>query len=111
MKHPYSEVPPYQRWRSAMGRVAPAEIDPVVSSTWRITADDRIATAGSCFAQHVARRLRAAGIGVLDTEPAHPILSDQTAQDFGYGVYSARFGTIYPPRQLLQLLRRAYGRF
>jgi hypothetical protein len=111
MKHPYTTAPPHQRWRSAMTRCAPGEIDPVVESSWRISASDRIATAGSCFAQHVARRLRAAGLGVLDAEPAHSILSEATAEAFGYGVYSARFGTIYTTRQLLQLFRRAYGRF
>ena len=111
MKHPYTTALPHQRWRSAMTRRPPGEIDPVVNSSWRISATDRIATAGSCFAQHVARRLRAAGLSVLDTEPAHSILSAATAEAFGYGVYSARFGTIYTTRQLLQLLRRAYGRF
>jgi hypothetical protein len=111
MKHPYTAALPHQRWRSAMTRCAPGEIDPVVGSSWRISASDRIATAGSCFAQHVARRLRAAGLSVLDTEPAHSILSEATAEAFGYGVYSARFGTIYTTRQLLQLFRRAYGRF
>ena len=111
MKHPYTAALPHQRWSSAMTRVAPSQIDPVVNSTWRITADDRIATAGSCFAQHVARRLRAAGLGVLDTERAHPILSEATAEAFGYGLYSARFGSLYTARQLLQLFRRAYGRF
>jgi hypothetical protein len=111
MKHPYTAALPHQRWRSAMTRVAPNQVDPVVHSSWRISASDRIATAGSCFAQHVSHRLRAAGLGVLDTEPAHSILSAETAAAFGYGVYSARFGTIYTTRQLLQLFRRAFGRF
>jgi GSCFA family len=111
MKHPYAAVPPHQRWRSAMTRVAAGEIDPVVASSWRISSADRIATAGSCFAQHVARRLRAAGLSFVDAEPAHPILSPTLAADFGYGLYSARFGSIYTSRQLLQLLRRAFGSF
>jgi hypothetical protein len=111
MMHPYATAPAHQRWRTAMTRTAPADIDPVIGSPWRLTQDDRIATAGSCFAQHVARRLRDNGLGLLDAEPAHSILSAQVAEDFGFGLYSARFGSIYTSRQLLQLLRRAYGRF
>lgn len=111
MKHPYADAPSHRRWRSAMAECLPGEIDPAVSSPWRISATDVIATAGSCFAQHVARRLHAAGLRHLETETAHPMLSPKTAEAFGYGLFSARFGSIYTARQLLQLLRRAYGRF
>jgi hypothetical protein len=111
MRHPYVGAPAHQFWRSAMAQCPPGEIDPVVASPWRISATDRVATAGSCFAQHVARRLREAGLQLLVTEPAHSILPEAVAEAFGYGLYSARFGSIYSTRQLLQLLRRAYGRF
>lgn len=111
MKHPYVDALPHQRWRSAMARPAPGDIDPMVTSPWRISAQDRVATAGSCFAQHVARRLRQAGLNLLETEPAHSILSEEIAEAFGYGMFSARYGSIYTTRQLLQLMRRAYGRF
>jgi GSCFA family len=111
MSHPYTRSAPYQRWRKAMVEPAPGAIDPMVASPWRIGAGDRIATAGSCFAQHLVRRLRAAGIAPFETEPPHPMLSAETAEAFGYGLFGARFGSIYTARQLLQLLRRAYGRF
>lgn len=68
-----------------------------------IDKDDLIATAGSCFAQHIARTLSAEGYGYLVTEPG--------AVSEGYGVYPARFGNIYTVRQLRQLFQRAYGLF
>jgi hypothetical protein len=111
MTHPYVDIPAHQRWRSAMAQCPPGEVDPVVSAPWRISAVDTIATAGSCFAQHVARRLRLAGLRHLEAESAHPMLSPETATSFGYGLFSARYGSIYTARQLLQLFRRAYGRF
>ena len=111
MRHPYNDAPAHRRWRSAMAEPLPGALDPVVSTPGRISATDAVATAGSCFAQHVARRLRAAGLRHLETEPAHPMLSAKTAEAFGYGLFSARYGSIYTTRQLLQLLRRAYGRF
>jgi hypothetical protein len=111
MTHPYTNAAPYQRWRKAMVEPAPGAIDPMGTAPWRISATDRVATAGSCFAQHVARRLRLAGLEPFETEPAHPMLAPETAEAFGYGTYSARFGTIYTARQLLQLFRRAFRDF
>jgi hypothetical protein len=111
MTHPYLDAPAHRRWRTAMTQCPPGEIDPMVEAPWRISATDLIATAGSCFAQHLVRRLRAAGLRHLETEAAHPMLSPETAAAFGYGLFSARYGAIYTARQLLQLFRRAYGRF
>ena len=107
--HPYSDAAPYRSWRQAMSKVAPGNIDPVVRTKFRIAPTDRVATFGSCFAQHIARALRQAGFGFLDTETAHPLLPPDLAARFGYGTYSARSGNIYTARQLLQLWRRAEG--
>ncbi|WP_426688348.1 GSCFA domain-containing protein [Rhodanobacter ginsengiterrae] len=87
------------------------DIDPVAPPPFRIGADSRIVTAGSCFAQHVARHLRERGHAFFETEPAHPLLPPAVAKAFNYGVYSARYGNIYTARQLLQLWRRATGTF
>jgi hypothetical protein len=111
MKHPYENAPGYRRWRHAVAAVPIAEVDPVVSWPYRINRSERIATAGSCFAQHIARHLQANGFSYLVTESAHPLLSAADAASFGYGQYTARYGNVYTARQLLQLIRRAYGRF
>ena len=71
----------------------------------------RIATAGSCFAQHIGRFLRQSGFRYLDTEPPPAFLDEESRGRFGYGMYSARYGNIYTSRQLLQLFQRAYGEF
>lgn len=111
MSHPYSDAPAYRRWRAGVASMAPGALDPVVEFPFKIAEGDQIAAAGSCFAQHVARHLRARGFSFLDEEPAHPMLSTDTAGKYGYGIFSARYGNLYTSRQLLQLLRRAYGRF
>lgn len=111
MKHPYVNAAPHQLWRKAMVEVDPGAIDPMVEAPWRIAADDLVATAGSCFAQHLVRRLRESGLEPFETEPAHPMLSAETAAGFGYGLFTARYGSVYTARQLLQLFRRAYGSF
>jgi hypothetical protein len=111
MKHPYEHAPPYRRWRTGVAELVAAKVDPIVSLPFVISRSDRIVTAGSCFAQHIARYLRQLGFHFLETETPHPVLSPDLAAAYGYGVYSARYGNIYTARQLLQLLQRAYGRF
>jgi hypothetical protein len=86
------------------------EVDPVVRSKFKLRRDDLIATAGSCFAQHIARRLSLGGFNYLVTETVHPLIAGHAAE-YNYGTYTARYGNIYTARQLLQTIRRAYGDF
>ncbi|WP_200863684.1 GSCFA domain-containing protein [Asticcacaulis sp. AC460] len=89
------------------GRTATG-VDPIVRTGFSIGRADKVATAGSCFAQHVARKLRDMGFNYLNTEP-EPAFAFSGPENFG--VYSARYGNLYTVRQLLQLFRRAYGLF
>lgn len=114
MTHPYATQPAHAFWRQAVAEPAARDIacvDPVVAPAFRIARDARIATAGSCFAQHVQRHLRAAGLEPFVTEPAHPLVPPAVAQRFGYGEFGARYGNVYTSRQLLQLWQRAHGLF
>ncbi|WP_292533658.1 GSCFA domain-containing protein [Methylocystis sp.] len=109
--HPYSKRPDYALWRRAVADVAPGELDPVVEAPFRFGGREKIATAGSCFAQHIGRYLKSSGCNYLVTEPPHSFISPQAADALNYGLYTARYGNIYTSRQLLQLFERAYGRF
>ncbi len=111
MTHPYRGLPPHCFWRQSIARTAPEDVDPVVRGRFVITPTDRVATAGSCFAQHIARHLKQSGFRYFVTELAHPMVPADVARRFGYGLFTARFGNIYTSRQLLQLLHRAYGLF
>ncbi len=110
-EHPYKKLPDYCFWSRSIGNVDPADVDPVVHAKFQIAKSDRIATGGSCFAQHLARHLARAGFNYFVTESLHPLIPEAMAKDYGYGVFSARYGNVYTARQLLQLLRRAYGDF
>ena len=111
MTHPYLEQPDYTFWRRSISDVPPNEVDPVVSSKFLISKKDKVATAGSCFAQHIARFLKDSGFNYFVTEPAHPIATPESAKMHAYGDFTARYGNIYTSRQLLQLFDRAYGKF
>jgi hypothetical protein len=110
MKHPYEEAPNYRKWSRAIARKQPSEVDPVVRFRFKIGKSDRIATAGSCFAQHISRSLAASGFNFFIAEKAHPFV-ENVEHEYGYGLFSARFGNIYTARQLVQLAYRAYGMF
>lgn len=107
MTHPYSDLPPQAFWKSAVAEGDPAHPDALYAPRFPLGADAAIATAGSCFAQHVGRALRGAGVNVLDAEPAPAKCPAPVARAYGYGVYSARYGNIYTVRQLVQLLEDA----
>jgi hypothetical protein len=109
--HPYVGLPGGAYWTRGVARQGAGELDPVLDTPFVIGANEKVATAGSCFAQHIGRYLRADGRNYLETEPAHPLLTAPARMACNYGVYTARYGNIYTARQLRQLVERVYGRF
>lgn len=109
--HPYKSLPDKAFWRRSVAMPAPGDVDPVGVFGLRIGQDSKVATAGSCFAQHIARHLRSAGFQYFVAEQGHPLLAQEIREKHHYGLFSARYGNIYTARQLLQLFQRAYGRF
>lgn len=108
MTHPYSQRPATSFWRRSVSGRPPHDIDPITSVPFTVAKSDRIATAGSCFAQHIARSLLAQGYCYHITEQ-QPLTAGAT--DEGYGTYTARFGNIYTLAQFKQIFQRAFGLF
>lgn len=113
MKHPYVGKPDYQFWKSERehGIRDGATLDPIGQPPFQIASNDKVVTAGSCFAQHVGRYISQSGLTHYVTEPAHPVIPLNVAMAHNYGLFSARYGNVYTARQLKQLLQRAYGIF
>jgi len=80
-----------------------ASFDPVLNTRFKINGNDRIATLGSCFAQHVARHLMESGIEYFRAEETLESTPKLKSDDF-----SAAYGNVYTVRQALQLLDRAF---
>lgn len=108
MANPYSSLPATAFWRRSVSALSAEDLDPVTDVPFTIGRKDKVATAGSCFAQHISRTLVADGFFYYVTEKAP--LTDG-AIDENYGIFPARFANIYTVRQLLQLFQRAYGLF
>lgn len=108
---PYRALARTAYWRDSVAKVRPEDLDPVFHPRFTFGRDTKIATAGSCFAQHIARYLKTVGNNYLVTEPGHPKMSEALRISYNYGAFSARFGNIYTTKQLIQLFDRAYGSF
>ncbi|MCT1601377.1 GSCFA domain-containing protein [Kocuria sp. p3-SID1433] len=108
---PYRGRPESALWKTAVSGRHPEHLKEVVETAPQITTSTKIMTAGSCFAQHIATRLKSSGFTVLDHEPAPAGTSREWQLQHGFGTYSARYGNIYFVRQLLQLLQEAEGVF
>jgi hypothetical protein len=101
--NPYAGKPDSAFWRRAVAEPEPSSVDPVIEASFTLSPSDRVATAGSCFAQHIARTLVRKGF--------HYLVTEQGPEAENYGLFPARFGNIYSTLQLLQLFQRAYGLF
>jgi hypothetical protein len=109
-RSPYTGLPGRHFWKTGVGEQHPLLISDIYRKKFDIPATAAIATAGSCFAQHVAVHLRESGYNVMDMEPPPMGLSVEHAREHGYLLYSARFGNVYTVRQLLNLTQEAFGK-
>ncbi len=76
-----------------------------------IRREDKVITAGSCFAANLIPYLEDHGLTYLRTETRHPVFAQLPADNFSYDKFSAAFGNVYTVRQLWQLLQRCTGSF
>lgn len=108
-KNPYSDLPKSAFWKTGVAQENPYNIEGIYKKKFNISPSTKIATAGSCFAQHISRHLKKNGYNILDVEQPPPGLPENMRQSFGYSMYSARYGNIYTVRQLLQLAQEVLG--
>lgn len=108
---PYEKVTAAQKWSDAVIGVPDDRLNPHLPARFRLDRAMKIASAGSCFAQRISESLTAQGFNYFVTEPCPQWLAADRAKDYGYGVFSARYGNLYTPLQLVQLVQRALGIF
>src|ERR1700741_3155710 len=102
MNHPYHDLPWTAFWRKAVADQRPATISRLWDPKYPINKPDRIATFGSCFAQHISRALVAQNYNWFDAEAPDPEQRFEVSRDRGYGIFSARTGNIYTAAALRQ---------
>ena len=65
-ENPYSSLPKSAFWKTGVALENPYSIDGIYKKKFKISPRSKIATAGSCFAQHISRYLKKNGYNVLD---------------------------------------------
>lgn len=107
--HPYSDLPPAAFWKTGVAAAAGRPFADLWRPRFPIDSGTRFATAGSCFAQHISRWLRAHGYPWVDSEPAPAGLDAAEIEAGGWGVFSFRTANLYTVAQLAQWISWALG--
>jgi len=107
--NPYSDLLPHQFWRQGVVEDHVLLTNVLWQKKFAIDPDDKIACAGSCFAQHISKRLKLSGYQFVDFEVAPRALPVEFHKKYGYSMYSARYGNIYTVAQLLEVAQEAFG--
>jgi len=109
MEHPYKSAPARSFWSQAVAQAwNPQEVP---QATAFVGKSERVVSAGSCFAANIVPYLAKAGIPYVRTERPHERFSRIQLEGLSYDKFSAAYGNIYTPKQLLQLTLRAMGVF
>lgn len=107
--NPYTSLDETKFWKSGVVNSSPFCLDQIWIPKFTISPNCRIATAGSCFGQHISKSLAKNCYHYLDYEQAPYGLPLPRHASYGYSMYSARYGNIYTVKHLLQLAKEAYG--
>ena len=107
--NPYEVLPENRFWKKGVVLNSP-KIDDIFSGKFSLTRQDKIATSGSCFAQHIHKTLKLQSFNVLEVEPPPSSLKKEEYGQNGFDMYSARYGNIYTVKQLSQLSNEVLGK-
>lgn len=106
--NPYESLGARSFWKLGVADHTATDIPDLWRPKYRIGKKHKIATYGSCFAQHFSKSLRKRGFSWLCTEPAPEGLSEENSAKFNYEVFSTRTGNIYTVSLLRQWLSWAF---
>ena len=107
--HPYESLPDKSFWATAVARRNMFDIGELWDPRFAFDPRMKVATFGSCFAQHIGKALEARGFNWFIAEDAPPGLSAENARKYNYGAFSARTGNIYTVSLLRQWVEWATG--
>jgi hypothetical protein len=107
--NPYEKLPDKAFWKLAVADRSMFDIAQLWSPKFHIKTQHRVATFGSCFAQHIGNALHKRGFNWFIAEQPPKNCDDALAKKYGYKVFSARTGNIYTTSLLKQWTQWALG--
>ena len=109
-KNPYELLSSDKYWKTGVAHRSNGDrFSGIWTPKYEIASTDRFLTAGSCFAQHISRWLKAHDYVWLDSEPAPEHLTPEEKSNNSYGVFSFRTGNMYTAALLRQWIAQAVG--
>jgi hypothetical protein len=108
--HPYSQLPNQNFWKRFVSNTSWRNLNLGGEAKFKISASHKVATAGSCFAQHIARHMNLVGRSTYFAEIPHPLIQQFGGETKSYEIFSARYGNVYTARQCLELFNQAFGK-
>lgn len=109
MENPYNSLEPRAFWSPAVAKRHMLDIAELWRPKFEIEPRSRVATYGSCFAQHFGRALAARGYSWQQTESAPEGMSAADATAYNYGIFTSRTANIYTVTLLAQWVSWALG--
>lgn len=107
--NPYKMLGENSFWKTAVAQKSMFDIKEIWHSKFNIRPSQKVATYGSCFAQHIGRALKERGFNWLITEPGPEGVSEEKKKLFNYEIFSSRTGNIYTTSLLRQWVEWASG--
>lgn len=108
--NPYENLPTKAFWKLAVANKSMFDLTELWDPKFNIKPDEKVATFGSCFAQHIGNALKNRGFNWLITELSPQGCSDALAKKYNYGIFTARTGNIYTTSLLKQWTEWALGK-
>ena len=100
--NPYENLPPKAFWKLAVANKSMFDMSELWDPKFDILSSDKVATYGSCFAQHIGNALKNRGFNWFISENAPQSSSKALSDKFNYGVFTSRTGNIYTTSLLKQ---------
>lgn len=100
--NPYQNLPPEFFWKTAIASKNMFDICNLWHPKFHLKKSHKVATFGSCFAQHIGNALQDREFHWLNTEPAPKKMSQENIKKFNYNVFTSRTGNIYTASLLRQ---------
>ena len=85
--NPYNSLPDSAFWKTAVASRSMFDVKDLWEPKFEIKQKFKIATYGSCFAQHLGKALKARNFNWFIAEKAPSGLSEENAREFNYGVF------------------------
>ena len=99
---PYDNLPEKAFWKLAVASKSMFDVSNLWDPKFHIKQNQKVATFGSCFAQHIGNALKERNFNWLITERAPDGCDQKLAKHYNYNIFTARTGNIYTTSLLKQ---------